>query len=352
MTLDDQLREMAHRADQHQGVITAEEIVRRAASQDRSTFATGSPSNDDRKAVSLTPVQLIDEETTTIDLQTPSQTDEGRKTTTRVVRAGLLAAAAAVAVVLVAIRIDDARSSVDPLSPTVPVTVATTAPPSSTTSEPASSDRYGQNSEQLTVGVLEPGTYAYLNVDKQGFNVRFTVPAGWTWNGRYLSKGGIDLPNGAAIFFFGGPVEVYDDPCHWIGSGSALSTGSDVAALLSVQPMRNATEQTARSVPYPTEVLSSSGTIVGLTVPDDVDFAGCDGGQFRSWGPESKARSHQGPGQRDLVWGVNISGAGDTPGNPPRGGLIIDAASFAGTPPDVSAEIDAILESIAAGHWG
>jgi hypothetical protein len=35
-----------------------------------------------------------------------------------------------------------------------------------------------------------------------------------------------------------------------------------------------------------------------------------------------------------------------------HGYVIIDAASFPGTPTDVSSEIDAILGSIVAGHWG
>ena len=36
------------------------------------------------------------------------------------------------------------------------------------------------------------------------------------------------------------------------------------------------------------------GMAVELTVPADLDFADCDGGQFRSWGPEDYARYQQG----------------------------------------------------------
>jgi hypothetical protein len=78
-------------------------------------------------------------------------------------------------------------------------------------------------------------------------------------------------------------------------------------------------------------------------VPNNIVFANCDGGQFRSWGPDADARSHQGPGQRDLVWAVYLGGSQR---------LVIDAASFPGTPADVMSEIDAILGSIGVGHWG
>ena len=88
---------------------------------------------------------------------------------------------------------------------------------------------------------------------------------------------------------------------------------------------------------------------VDLTVPDTVTLADCDEGQFRSWGPENKARFGQGPDQRDLVWAVDVSGNGVEYGGQR---LIIDAASFPGTSADVMTEIEAILESVAVGHWG
>jgi hypothetical protein len=92
-----------------------------------------------------------------------------------------------------------------------------------------------------------------------------------------------------------------------------------------------------------------AGRSVELTVPNDINFAACDRGQFRSWGPDSVARAHQGPGQRDLVWAVDLTGNGVVSGH---GYVIIDAASFPGTPADVSSEIDAILGSIVFGHGG
>ena len=93
-------------------------------------------------------------------------------------------------------------------------------------------------------------------------------------------------------------------------------------------------------------------------MPDNIDFADCDRGQFRSWGPEGNARVHQGPGQRDPVWAVDPghdtteSPAPGAAGDEPWGGLIIDAATFPGTPAAVISEMEAILGSIRTGHWG
>jgi hypothetical protein len=208
--------------------------------------------------------------------------------------------------------------------------------------------------------LLDPGTYDYLDVDGAGFNVRFTVPSGWTWNGRYLSKGGVGLPHGAAIFFDGRLVQVYTDPCQWARAEPLPLTCSgvhDLVAALAAQPMRNATTPTDRNAnapdlgPGPARSLAGrwAGMAVELTVPDEIIFADCYRGQFRSWGPDEDARSNQGPGQRDLVWAVDLTGNGVEAGGQR---LIIDAASFPGTPADVISEMEAILGSIAVGHWG
>jgi hypothetical protein len=195
-------------------------------------------------------------------------------------------------------------------------------------------------------GLLKPGTYAYLNVDGTSFtNVRFSVPAGWMWDGRSLSKGG-GASQGAAIFFFDAVVQVYGDPCHWAVTAPNPPTGSaaaDLMAALAAQPLRRATKPTKRPANTPGLANGWQGISIELTVPDDINFADCDKGQYRSWGPDNEARSHQGPGQRDLVWAVDLG---------PYDRLIIDAAWFPGTPGKVKAEIEAILRSIAAGHWG
>lgn len=211
---------------------------------------------------------------------------------------------------------------------------------------------------QVQVGPLDPGTYADLDVDGQGFDVQFTVPAGWSWDGRYLSKGGDGGQGGAAIFFFGGPVHVYADPCHWDTAQPTRSTGPAAAAIvaaLAAQPSRQATTPVDRPANAPRLAGLWPGKAVELTVPDDLDPATCDGGQYRSWGPDGNLRAHQVPGQRDLVWVLDLIGGavgnarGPMAAVSPTGGLIVDAASFPATPASVMSEIDAILASMYIG---
>ena len=64
-----------------------------------------------------------------------------------------------------------------------------------------------------------------------------------------------------------------------------------------------------------------------------------DGGEDRGGGGAQR----EGPGQRDIVWAVDLG---------PYDRLIIDAAWFPGTPAQVKSEIETILRSMAAGHWG
>ncbi len=204
-------------------------------------------------------------------------------------------------------------------------------------------------------GLLPAGTYDDLGVDGN-FNVRFTVPAGWTWNGNSLSKGGIGQPGGAAIFFFGQPEQVEVDPCHWAAvqaspsvSTVANPTVESFITALAAQPMRNATTPVNRPMSSLGLAGRWAGLAVSVTVPSDLSLASCDQGQFRSWTAGSDIRSNQGPGQRDLVWAVDLTGNGVTNAGQT---LIVDAATYPGTPAAVAAQINAILASMKAGHWG
>jgi Tol biopolymer transport system component len=131
-------------------------------------------------------------------------------------------------------RVDRVPASVPPTAESSPASAA--ASPAVPTLPPFTRSDQGflldEQTGMAVTGHLGQGTYTYTNVDAQGFNVRFTVPAGWTWYGRYLSKGGVGLPGGAAIYFFGGPVQVYGDPCHWAGSPSNPPTGPSVDDLM------------------------------------------------------------------------------------------------------------------------
>ena len=80
--------------------------------------------------------------------------------------------AAAVLAVVVLIGVDLLRGSDIAVRPrSAPTLVSPSASPG-TTVPPDVSDRGA-----VGRGLLEPGTYTYADVDGQGFNVRFTVPA-------------------------------------------------------------------------------------------------------------------------------------------------------------------------------
>jgi hypothetical protein len=110
MTIDDQLRDIARLADQHQHVITAEEIVQRASVQGT---GTRSRLNDRRKVLNHMPTAFTEEEATVIDLETSSQTAEHRKGPKLVLLVCLVAAAAVVVIALVAIRRNEPVSPAD-----------------------------------------------------------------------------------------------------------------------------------------------------------------------------------------------------------------------------------------------
>jgi hypothetical protein len=254
------------------------------------------------------------------------------------------------AVALAQVSTSDTLQSSGPVE--TPSVTSTATPPTAPPPAPLT----GRNGAVVQAGLLDSGTYTYGDDvgGQTAFNVGFTVPAGWNWNGRYLSKVTFvgRLPDEATIIFFEGPVQVYADPCHWAGAQSNPPTGpsvDDLMAALAAQPSRSATIAIDRPLTLPGQTAGRAGISIELTVPVYIDFAKCDEGQFRSWGPDSDARSHQGPGQRDLVWAVDLSGSGVADGNER---LIIDAASFPDTPADVMSEIGAILRSISACHCG
>ena len=85
------------------------------------------------------------------------------------------------------------------------------------------------------------------------------------------------------------------------------------------------------------------GKSITLHVPDDAVYSGeeftdCDEGYFGSWtvGPDLEPyRYHQGPGQIDEIWAVDVDGVL----------TVIDWTHYAGTPAEDLAETRAIVES-------
>ena len=193
------------------------------------------------------------------------------------------------------------------------------------------------SSDRPQIGPLGSGTYTDYAVRGTDINVRFTVPSGWRWDDEVMAKPSAEPPGGASIGFWTHDIQVYADPCHWHGATPVPPTGPkarDVVEALAAQKTRAGSAVIERVAPSDREPWP--GWTVELGVPADVDFSQCDGGEFRSWGPDLNARLHDGPGQRDKVWVVDVG--------PER--LVIDATFYPGTPAATRAEIDAILDSM------
>ena len=215
-------------------------------------------------------------------------------------------------------------------NPTIGPPVST--PPASPTVEPT------LGPPAVPPGALDAGTYAAYDYQGTDLVIQFTVPDGWSWNGFYLSKGARSA-EGVVVSFWTGDLQVYTDPCQWQEADPSPPTGptaSELIEALAAQPMRDASEPVSRNAASREAADTWPGMAVSLTVPNEISFAECSGGQFRSWGPEPNERYAQGPGQRDYVWAVDTAGFR----------LVIDTASMPDMPGALLSEAEAIMDSL------
>jgi hypothetical protein len=170
--------------------------------------------------------------------------------------------------------------------PSTPVPTATAAPTPSPTPAPS-----------LPSGQLAPGTY------RTEFET-YTLPAGWTSDGRIVFKPNADPPKGMAIDQWRGIAIVYGDPCYWQLTGAPVGpTVDNLVAALAAQ--KRGSTVTAVDV----TIDGFSGKQIDLMVPLDVKIAACDGGQYTSWTLAGGGdRYNQGPGQHDLLDILDVNG--------------------------------------------
>jgi hypothetical protein len=306
---------MARRADQHQQVITAAEIVQRATSQRNASVTTHARFDDGRDVPSHMPVPFTEEEANMIDLESPSHTDEHRKGRKRVIVAGLLAAAAVAAIAIVAIRDDDSVSPADQPSPTVPV--PPTVPPQALWATP---------DEELA-----PGTYYTDVVD--GWDtprIFVTLPAGWTdGDGWGIGKEGIGFVT------FSRPDRVFLDAClssDGFHPGPMTTLDGLVAAL---------SEQGGWAEVTPLSDITVDGYVgkaFQRTAP--AEFTGCSttSAPFRSWendNPEGLGWSFYDPGEVETLWVLDVGTV-----------IIINTRMWPDHQAPAAAELAALLDSI------
>ena len=262
-------------------------------------------------------VQFTEEEATMIELETPRQTDEHRKGPTRVLVAGLLAAAAIVAIALVVIRKDDPLSPADQPSPTV--TVPPTLPPRAL---------FGTPDEQFV-----PGTYFVDTVEGSPTpRIFVSLEAGWTNTADDWGVG----KEGTGFMTFSRPDRVFSDACHSSDGfhPGPLTTLDGLVAALSEQG-----GWAEVTVPSDITVDGYVGKAFQRTAP--AEFTGCSTSfaPFRSWqndGPGGPGWSYYEPGEIETLWVVDVV---DTI-------IILNTRMWPDHQATAAAELAALLDSI------
>ena len=192
-------------------------------------------------------------------------------------------------------------------------------------------------------GGLPEGPYVLSAPGGSGPQITLTIPApGWDGDptgGTLVKNDQSDPPDGAALIGpFIGEFHVYGDPCQWSTTmpETPATTVDEFVAAMTAQASRDA------SAPVDITVDGHAGKSVTLHVPDDAVFSECDQGYFGSWGSggeSTPARYHQGPGQIDELWILDMNGEL----------IVLDAMYGAETPAEHVDELRAILGSMKFG---
>jgi len=249
---------------------------------------------------------------------------------------------AGVAAIVVAVVVGVRLLGPAPTGPGAVTTAPPTATPSPSVATPSPTPSVASPS---AVAGLPSGSFQ-LWTDQIPVSVTIQDP-GWEGDAGsgILQKGpqGADPPGGAGMIIFPDSDRWYvpADPCRWSttwpDAGSA--TVDELVAALAAQASRNP------SAPGDIAIDGHAGKSITLHVPDDATFGGCDAGKFCTLGDpvrsptDSCYRYHQGPGQIDEMWIVDVNG---TP-------VVVDWTYYAGTSPETVAELRAIVESMTFG---
>lgn len=216
-----------------------------------------------------------------------------------------LAAAAVVAAIVIGTQLLGGSSGTGGEPSSQPTIEPTPTVEPSTAEPPSSAD-----------GFLPEGPLLVWDSPDEGApSITMTISApGWVrvGEGQFLEKGeerdnmpeAVVLPGSVPA---GSGFFVPADPCQWTSTRpeTAATTVEEIVAALAAQASRDASE------PVDVDLGGYAGKMVTLHVPDDADFDECDGGEFVSYTDEDGERWqwHQGPGQIDDFWFVNVDGS-------------------------------------------
>lgn len=217
-----------------------------------------------------------------------------------------LAAAAVVAAVLIGAQMLGSPSTNLGGEPSVEPTVEPAHSVEPSLAEPTSS---------ADAFLPEGPILVWASPDEGAPSITMTIPApGWIHvdEGQFLEKGeerdnmpeAVVLPGSVPP---GTGFSVPGDPCQWTSTRpeTAATTVDEIVAALAAQASRDASE------PVDVNLGGYAGKMITLHVPDDADLAECDAGEFVSYTDEDGERWqwHQGQGQIDDFWFVDVDGA-------------------------------------------
>ena len=132
-------------------------------------------------------------------------------------------------------------------------------------------------------------------------DVTLTVPDGWANIGRIRAANG----DGTAVVVWPSDEDVAQRLRRSRAGGrTASSTRPSDPPWTTSRPRSPTNAQRGESVPTDVTIDGYAGKTIELSVPDDINFADCDDGQFQSW----EGRTHQEPGQIDRLYILDVDG--------------------------------------------
>lgn len=235
---------------------------------------------------------------------------------------GLTAAPLLIVVTLTLGACASTSDSADTVIPdTEPASTATTAEPTPTVTplEPVSE-----------YAALEPGAYVMKPIgnaaDAKPWAVVEVDSRAFSHNGVFLIAGGDANFQGMGLWTV---AEVPADPCF--ENGTFVDPGptvADLAHALAALPLTNGMD------PVPVSLGGYDGLYLEISVPTDMNFDDCVNNMFVSLrADDGGLRFHQGPGQVDQLWIVDVEGDR----------VVVGASYMPETDPD---EIDALTEMV------
>jgi hypothetical protein len=162
------------------------------------------------------------------------------------------------------------------------------------------------------------------------------LPPGWQPDGPMMTRTSEDAATFLSVSVWV-VKEVYSDPCQWAGTEQSVGrSAARLASALEGQVLRHARQTTV-------SIGENTARMVTMSVPDDVDLASCDEGEFRSWAPARgrEARAHEGPDQVDEMYVIALG---------KKRSVVVDASYFPDASSEELAEIHRIVASLEFGR--